>query len=45
MNLITGKSMLLSFDMVIVIATLNILYIIARDTVEHMWKSLGGVKL
>ena len=45
MNLITGKSMLLSFDMVIVIATLIILYIIARDTVEHMWKSLGGVKL
>ena len=44
MNLITGKSMLLSFDMVIVIATLIILYIIARDTVEHMWKSLGGVK-
>lgn len=45
MNLITGKSMLLSFDMGLVIATLIILYIIARHTVEHMWKSLGGVKL
>lgn len=45
MNLITGKSMLLSFDMVLVIATLIILYIIARHTVEHMWRSLGGVKL
>lgn len=45
MNLITGKSVLLSFDMVLVIATLIILYIVARHTVEHMWKSLGGVKL
>ena len=45
MNLITGKSILLSFDMVLVIATLIILYIVARHTVEHMWKSLGGVKL
>lgn len=45
MNLITGKSMLRSFDMVLVIATLIILYIIARHTVEHMWRSLGGVKL
>ena len=45
MNLITGKSILLSFDMVLVIATLIILYIVARHTVKHMWKSLGGVKL
>ena len=45
MNLITGKSILLSFDMVLVIATLIILYIVARRTVQHMWKSLGGVKL
>ena len=45
MNLITGKSVLLSFDMVLVIATLIILYIVARHTVKHMWKSLGGVKL
>ena len=45
MNLITGKSILLSFDMVLVIATLIILYIVARHTVKHMWRSLGGVKL
>ena len=45
MNLITGKNSLLSFDMVLVIATLIILYIVARRTVRHMWKSLGGVKL
>ena len=45
MNLITGKSILLSFDMVLVIATLIILYIVARHTVKDMWKSLGGVKL
>ena len=44
-NLITGKSILLSFDMVLVIATLIILYIVARRTVRHMWKSLGGVKI
>ena len=44
-NLITGKSILLSFDMVLVIATLIILYIVARHTVKHMWRSLGGVKL
>uniref|UniRef100_UPI000D1F643B ABC transporter permease n=3 Tax=Bacillota TaxID=1239 RepID=UPI000D1F643B len=44
MNLITGKSILLSFDMVLVIATLIILYIVARHTVKHMWRSLGGVK-
>ena len=45
MNLITGKNSLLSFDMVLVIATLIILYIVARRTVRHMWKSLGGVKI
>ena len=45
MNLITGKSVLLSPDTVLVIATLMILYMVARHTVEHMWKSLGGVKL
>ena len=45
MNLITGKNSLLSFDMVLVIATLMILYIVARRTVRHMWKSLGGVKI
>ena len=45
MNLITGKNSLLSFDMVLVIATLIILYIVARRTVKHMWRSLGGVKL
>ena len=45
MNLITGKSILLSFDMVLVIATLIFLYIVARLTVKHMWRSLGGVKL
>lgn len=45
MNLITGKSILLSFDMALVIATLIILYIVARHTVKHMWRSLGGVKL
>ena len=44
-NLITGKSILLSFDMVLVIATLIILYMVARHTVEHMWRTLGGVKL
>lgn len=45
MNLITGKSSLLSFDMILVFATLMILYIVARHTVEHMWRTLGGVKL
>ena len=45
MNLITGKNSLLSFDMVLVIATLIILYIVARRTDRHMWKSLGGVKI
>ena len=45
MNLITGKNSLLSFDMVLVIATLIILYIVARRTVRHMWISLGGVKI
>ena len=45
MNLITGKNSLLSFDMVLVIATLIILYMVARHTVEHMWRTLGGVKL
>ena len=45
MNLITGKNSLLSFDMVLVIATLIILYIVARRTVRHMWKCLGGVKI
>ena len=45
MNLITGKNSLLSFDMVLLIATLIILYIVARRTVRHMWKSLGGVKI
>lgn len=45
MNLITGKSSLLSFDMILVFATLIILYMVARHTVEHMWRTLGGVKL
>ena len=45
MNLITGKSILLSFDMVLVIATLIILYMVARRTVQRMWRTLGGVKL
>ncbi len=44
-NLITGKSILLSFDMVLVIATLIILYMVARRTVQRMWRTLGGVKL
>lgn len=45
MNLITGKSSLLSFDMILVFATLIILYMVARHTVQHMWRTLGGVKL
>ena len=45
MNLIIGKSILLSFDMVLVIATLIILYMVARRTVQRMWRTLGGVKL
>lgn len=45
MNLITGKSSLLSFDMILVFATLIILYMVARRTVQHMWRTLGGVKL
>ena len=45
MNLITGKSNLLSYDTVLVIATLIVLYIAARNTAWHMWKRLGGVKL
>ena len=45
MNLITGKSSLLSFDMILVFATLIILYMVAQHTVEHMWRTLGGVKL
>ena len=45
MNIITGKSSLLSFDMILVFATLIILYMVARHTVEHMWRTLGGVKL
>lgn len=45
MNLITGKSSLLSFDVILVFATLIILYMVARHTVQHMWRTLGGVKL
>ena len=45
MNIITGKSSLLSFDMILVFATLIILYMVARHTVEHMWRTLRGVKL
>ena len=45
MNLITGTSSLLSFDTILVFSTLIILYMVARHTVEHMWRSLGGVKL
>ncbi|VYU44470.1 Uncharacterised protein [Eubacterium limosum] len=45
MNLITGKSSLLSLDMILVFATLSILYMVARRTVQHMWRTLGGVKL
>lgn len=45
MNLITGKSSLLSLDMILVFATLIILYMVARSTVQHMWRTLGGVKL
>lgn len=45
MNLITGKGSLLSFDMILVFATLIILYMVARRIAEHMWRTLGGVKL
>lgn len=45
MKLITGKSSLLSFDMILVFVTLIILYMVARHTVQHMWRTLGGVKL
>lgn len=45
MNLITGKSSLLSFDVILVFATLIILYMVARHTIQHMWRTLGGVKL
>lgn len=45
MNLITGKSSLLSFDVILVFATLIILYMVAQHTVQHMWRTLGGVKL
>ena len=45
MNFITGTSSLLSFDTILVFSTLIILYMVARHTVEHMWRSLGGVKL
>lgn len=45
MNLITGKSSLLSFDVILVFATLIILYMVARHTVQYMWRTLGGVKL
>jgi len=45
MNLITGKSSLLSFDMILGFTTLIILYVVAQHTVQRMWRTLGGVKL
>lgn len=45
MNILTGKSTLLWFDLTLIFITLAVLYMIARKMVLHMWKRLGGVKL
>ena len=45
MNLITGKCPLLLLDIIRVFAKFIFLYMVARRTVHHMWRTLGGVKL
>lgn len=45
MNLITGSSQSLVFDLLLVLLTLAVLYRIAFRQVSKMWGSIGGVKL
>lgn len=45
MNLITGNSQSLIFDLLLMFLTVAVLYWIAFRQVSKMWRSIGGVKL
>ncbi|WP_125143716.1 ABC transporter permease [Clostridium transplantifaecale] len=45
MNLITGYSQNLFLDLVLILATNFVLYLVAHKMVSKMWRSIGGVKI